>query len=100
MANASAADVVKKARAAGYVTQLQQALHDDRLMTDDDHAFDAIAYAFEVYQQDQPNFYPYTSKFDAMLRHEANFTEQEARGPSISSTTRTKAIAPAAMSAR
>jgi cytochrome c peroxidase len=80
MANDNADDVVTKARAAGYVAQLQQITHDDSLATNNDRAFDALAYALEVYQQDQSTFYPYTSKFDAMLRHEANFTAQEARG--------------------
>ena len=80
MANASVEDVVKKARAAGYVAELQQITHDERLATDDAVAFDAIAYAFEVQQEDQANFSPYSSKFDAMLRHQATFTAQEARG--------------------
>ena len=80
MANVSIADVVKKARAAGYVAQLQTIMHDDRLASDDARAFDAIAFALEVHQDDQPEFFPYSSKFDAMLRHQAKLTEQEARG--------------------
>jgi cytochrome c peroxidase len=80
MANASAGDVVKKARAAGYVAELQEIMHDDRLASNDALAFDAITFAFEVQQEDQPNFFPYSSKFDAMLRRQATLTEQEAHG--------------------
>lgn len=80
MANASIADVVKKARAAGYVTELQRIMQDDSLATDDTHAFQAIAFAFEVHEQDYRTFFPYSSKFDAVLRHQASFTPQEAHG--------------------
>jgi cytochrome c peroxidase len=80
MANADIGNVVNKARAAGYVAELQQILHDDRLAGDDVRAFDAVAFALEVHLDDQPTFFPYSSKFDAMLRHQATLTEQETRG--------------------
>ncbi len=80
MANATISDVVNKARAAGYVAELQRIMHDDSLATDDNSAFDAVAFAFEVHEQDHQTFFPYSSKYDAVLRHQAALSEQEARG--------------------
>ena len=80
MANPSIGDVVSKARAAGYVTELQRIMQDDSLATDDAKAFEALAFTFEVHEQDHQTFYPYSSKFDAMLRHQATLSEAEARG--------------------
>ena len=39
-----------------------------------------IALALETYQQSPAEFYPYTSKYDAVLRGQATLTAQEARG--------------------
>ncbi len=39
-----------------------------------------LAMALEVYQQAPDVFYPFTSRFDAVLRHQATLTPQEQRG--------------------
>ncbi len=80
MGHSSAADVVARARAAGDLAELQRITHDDRLATDDGAAFDAIGFAFEVFLEDPRTFDPYTSKYDAYLRHQVALSEPEARG--------------------
>ena len=43
-------------------------------------AVDKAVLALETYQQSPTAFYPYTSKYDAVLRGQATLTDQEARG--------------------
>jgi cytochrome c peroxidase len=43
-------------------------------------AFKGVLMALETYQQDPAEFYPYSSKYDAWLRHQASLTNEEARG--------------------
>ena len=79
MANASAHDVVAKARAAGYAKPLRDVLGHD-VLDDDAAGFAAILQALAVYQQDSATFYPYNSKYDAVLAGKAALTPQEQRG--------------------
>ena len=46
-------------------------------------AFKAMLMALETYQQTPAEFYPYSSKYDAWLRHQAALTAQEARGLAV-----------------
>jgi cytochrome c peroxidase len=43
-------------------------------------AFAAITHCIEVFEQDPAEFYPYSSKYDAFLRHQASLTPAERRG--------------------
>jgi len=43
-------------------------------------AFKGVLMALEAYQQSPTEFYPYSSKYDAFLRHEASLSAQESRG--------------------
>ena len=43
-------------------------------------AFKGVLMALETYQQSPAEFYPYSSKYDAWLRHEASLSAQELRG--------------------
>jgi cytochrome c peroxidase len=43
-------------------------------------AFEALLLALETYQQEPREFYPYTSKYDAWLRHQAALSPAELRG--------------------
>jgi cytochrome c peroxidase len=79
MANASPADVVAKARKAGYANAFR-AIFGRAVLDSDDSAFKAIVKAFEVYEQDYATFYPYSSKYDAFLAGKASLTPHEARG--------------------
>jgi cytochrome c peroxidase len=79
MANASGAAIVAKVRGAAYAPQLRQAFG-DTLFSDDTLAFKAILMALETFQQDAAVFYPYTSKYDAWLRHETALSAAESQG--------------------
>ena len=79
MANADAAAVVAKVRRAAYADEFRNAFG-AHLFDDDARAFNAVLWALEVFQQEPAEFYPYSSKYDAVLRGKAKLTEQEARG--------------------
>ena len=76
MANASEDDVVRRLRAAPYAARFRAAFGDEPTLP-------MLVLALEVYQQDPATFYPYTSKFDAVMRHEAQLSPQEARGKAV-----------------
>jgi cytochrome c peroxidase len=79
MANASEAAVVDAVSRAAYAGDLR-ALFGDDVFTRPERAFVAIGEALEAYQQTPDEFYPYTSKYDAVLRGEATLTPRERRG--------------------
>jgi cytochrome c peroxidase len=79
MANASAADVVSRLRRASYAGEFRAAFG-DRIFEDTAAAFKAVLMALETYQQSSAEFYPYSSKYDAWLRHEAALSGTELRG--------------------
>ena len=81
MNNASLAAVVAKVAAADYAALLRAAWGDGVFATADS-AWTAIAASLESYQR-SAEFAPFTSKFDAVLREQARFTEQEERGQSL-----------------
>jgi cytochrome c peroxidase len=79
MANASAAAVVSAVRRAAYVGQFRDAFG-DHVLEDTAAAFKGVLMALEAYQQSPEEFYPYSSKYDAWLRHQASLSTAEARG--------------------
>jgi cytochrome c peroxidase len=79
MANASEANVVSAVSKASYADDLRALFGDDVFATTT-RAFAAIGEALEAYQQTPDEFYPYTSKYDAVLRGEATLTRRERRG--------------------
>jgi len=79
MANADEASVVARIAATAYASDLRQ-LFGDPIFTDTRRAFLAIGEALEAYQQTPAEFSPFTSKYDAFLRGEAQLNEQEVRG--------------------
>ncbi len=82
MANASQDEVVARLRKAPYADQLRAAFGAD-VLDATASAWKALVLALEVYQQDPATFYPYSSKFDAVIRHQASLTAQEARGKAL-----------------
>jgi cytochrome c peroxidase len=78
MANTGVDAVVRKVQAR-YAAQFRAAfgkkIFDDRAL-----AFKGILMALEAYQQSPVEFYPYSSKYDAWLRHEMSLSPQERRG--------------------
>ncbi|MEO9191569.1 MAG: cytochrome c peroxidase [Acetobacteraceae bacterium] len=79
MANAGSARIAAKARRAAYAPMLREAFGAD-VFDDPNRTFDAVAKTLEVYEQDAAEFYPYSSKYDAVLAGRAILTKQEARG--------------------
>lgn len=79
MANASPAAVVQTLR-RGPLAGRFRALFGASVFDDPDRAFDAALMALEVFQQSPPEFYPYSSRYDEVLRGRAVLSEAEARG--------------------
>ncbi len=79
MANASAAAVVTRLRRASYAGKFRDAFGAG-IFEDTAAAFKAVLMALETYQQSSAEFYPYSSKYDAWLRHEASLSGAELRG--------------------
>jgi cytochrome c peroxidase len=82
MANAGAADVVRKLRRAGYAARFRD-VFGQHIFDDPERAFQAGMRALEAFEQEPAEFYPYSSRYDAFLRGDIELTEQEARGASL-----------------
>jgi cytochrome c peroxidase len=78
MANRDSDAVVAKVQ-AGHAAQFRAVfgakVFDDKALT-----FKGVLMALEAYQQSPAEFYPYSSKYDAFLKHEAALSAQELRG--------------------
>lgn len=79
MANRNAADVVAKLAAASYAPRFREVFGAD-IMNDPPRAFKGMTLALQRYQLEDPEFAPFTSKFDAVNAGRATFTAQEANG--------------------
>ena len=79
MADADAADVVNKLRAASYAEEFRTVFGDDAL-DDPERAFDSALAALAAYQDEDPEFNPFTSKYDYFLKGQAALSDQEIRG--------------------
>jgi cytochrome c peroxidase len=78
MANASAADVAARVARSPYAHDLP-ALFGVGVFSDPERVFGAVTTALEAYEED-PIFYPYSSKYDAYLAGKTQLTLREARG--------------------
>ena len=79
MANADPKAVVARVASASYAAQFRESFG-ARVFDDSVGAFKAVVMALEAFQQDAAEFYPYSSKYDAWLRHQASLSAQELRG--------------------
>jgi cytochrome c peroxidase len=79
MANTSIESVVAKVARSASAGRFQD-IFGAGVFRDPALAFRGVLLALETYQQDPAEFYPYSSKYDAWLRHEATLTSQESRG--------------------
>ena len=79
MANASVSAVVQKIAAASYAGKFKQVFGADIFNTPE-LAFDRVQHALARYQQEDADFAPFSSKFDAVNAGKASFTAQELRG--------------------
>ena len=79
MGGPTAQAVIARLRSAPYASQLQ-ALFGADVFERGEAAFDAATMALEVFQQSPQDFYPFSSRFDAMLRGQGKLSAQEMRG--------------------
>lgn len=79
MGNANEASVVRKLERTPYAEQMRAAFGTG-VFADSAQAFAAATMALEVFQQSPREFYPYSSRYDAVLRGQATLTLREARG--------------------
>ncbi len=79
MGNKSEADVGRHVLEAGYGKAIAD-IAGPNAATDPAIAFRTALKALEVFQQDYRTFYPYSSKYDAVLAGKAVLTSQEAKG--------------------
>jgi cytochrome c peroxidase len=79
MGNTDAAAVVARVRSAPYADTLRR-LYGGKVFDDTGKAFEAIVQALAYYQDTPSLFFPYSSKYDAVMMGRAQFTDQEARG--------------------
>ena len=79
MANASRADAIARLRRSPSAEHVREAFG-AHVLDDDALAWNALVLALEVFQESPPDFYPYTSKYDAFLRRQAALTPRELRG--------------------
>jgi cytochrome c peroxidase len=82
MANPDVHAVATRLRKAAAFEQFTAAFG-PRGMDDDARLLRAALMALETFQQEPALFYPYTSKYDAWLRHRASLTPQELRGLAV-----------------
>lgn len=79
MANPSVVSVVDKLRRAAYVSEFLRLFGAD-VFDDPERAFDSAALALARYQQEDAEFHPFDSKYDAFLNGKARLTDPELRG--------------------
>lgn len=79
MANASVQSLAQRLRQARYAADFRKTFGDD-VFASPKKTVDAATRAIEVFEQSPSEFYPYSSKFDAFLRHQASLSEDEMRG--------------------
>jgi cytochrome c peroxidase len=79
MANRDAADVVAKLAAAPYAAQFK-AVYGADILRDPEAAFERMAMALQLFQQQSSEFAQFTSKFDAVTAGRAAFSPSEERG--------------------
>jgi cytochrome c peroxidase len=79
MANTDVATVVAKLKHAPYAAQFRTTFGEN-IFSNPERAFQAALMAFEIFQENPADFYPYSSKYDAFLRHQTTLSQQELRG--------------------
>jgi cytochrome c peroxidase len=79
MANSTASAVVGKLRTGTYAEGFRAAFG-PHVLDHTDMALNALLLSLEVFQQSAPDFYPYTSKYDAWLRGQLQLSAIEEHG--------------------
>jgi len=79
MANASAAAVCEKLSKADYAAQFRH-VFGETIFNSPQQRYQSALQAIEQFELDDPNFHPYSSKFDAYLDGKIELSAQENRG--------------------
>jgi cytochrome c peroxidase len=79
MANRNAAEVVAKLQHSASADTFKQ-VFGAQIFSQTDQAFVRLGEALEAFQTEDASFHPYTSKFDAAMSGQADFTAAELRG--------------------
>jgi len=79
MANGTAKKLAEKLARAAYVAEFTDTFGAD-IFNDPALAFRAATLAVAAYEQEDPEFHPFNSKFDYFLQGKAELSEQELRG--------------------
>jgi cytochrome c peroxidase len=79
MANLDAATFVAKLEAATYANDFKAVFGDD-VFDDADGAFFRARFAIEAYEEAEPSFHPYSSKYDAFVAGNVMLSPAELRG--------------------
>jgi cytochrome c peroxidase len=79
MANADRGAVVRRLRRGPHAGEFRKLFGAD-VFSRPEMAFEQVLLALEAFQRTPAEFFPYSSKYDAFLRGEAQLTEQEQRG--------------------
>jgi len=79
MANANVEAVITKLAAASYANEFKR-LYGLNVFDDPQAAFERVALALQAYQKEDPDFAPFSSKYDAFLRGQTSLSTTELRG--------------------
>jgi cytochrome c peroxidase len=79
MANTGVASLLAKVEHAACARQFRDTFG-DRVFENPASALKGVLMALETFEQDPQTFYPYSSKYDAWLRHAVSLSAAEARG--------------------
>lgn len=79
MANGSPRELLERVRRGPLAARLRQ-VFDATVLDEPERALRAVAFALEVFQQSPAEFYPFSSRYDEVLRGRAELTPREARG--------------------
>ena len=79
MANATSADVRQRLQQRPYLGEFQR-LFGSAILNDADATLQAIGKAIAAYEVEDPALQPFSSKFDAVQRSQAQFSAREANG--------------------
>lgn len=79
MANTTPAEVMQRLQRSALATRFRE-VFGAAVFDDDSAAFESLLFAFEVFQQSPRDFYPFSSRYDEVLRGRAKLSPSEARG--------------------
>ena len=84
-ANRSPTELAARVRKSGYAKAFDAAFSaaGEPVFDDPARVLGWLTAALEVYQQSASDFYPYSSKYDAFLRHQTTLTDAELRGLAV-----------------